>query len=453
MSHLITRPFSTESCTPSKITDKELHTDTGAETEGDGSGQIAVIGQPKRTGSSIGAYLNIICVIIGVGALNLPKTLQQSGWIGLLLIGIGSFVGTLSSVLVIRALNLIDNGQLRNFNQIGYAAFGTPGRTVIYIFLLIYVVGVVGDYIILSGQNFHQLTRDSGHDIGEAAWKVICATIMWLACISLKQMSEAFLLSLFGFLTSIVTILIAVTLSCMYPYRSNGAVPVEHRPAVHRVADGPGVAIAMATITFAFCGVSVMPSIESSMRRPKQWNAVMGSAMGTVTGTYLLVGIVGYWAFGDQVLSPFLDNLPQNAATKAAKVLISLHVILAAPIIAASFAFELENALGITCEQLGRVKELVYRVLFRTMFFAAMTGVALGIPYFGSVMALVGAFSTSLMVCVIPVVCYLKLKGWRYVKWHMRVLSAAVIALGMYTCVFGAKGAIEDLRADIGHGK
>ncbi|KAI7830074.1 transmembrane amino acid transporter protein-domain-containing protein [Kickxella alabastrina] len=344
MSHLITRSFSTESW------------------------------QPKRTGSSVGAYLNIIC---------------QSGWIGLLLIGIGSFVGTLSSVL------------LRNFNQIGYAAFGTPGRTVIYIFLLIYVVGVVGDYIILSGQNFHQLTRDSGHDIGEAAWKVICATII------LKQMSEAFLLS-------IITILIAVTLS----FISNGAVPVEHRPAVHRVADGPGVAIAMATITFAFCGVSVMPSIESSMRRPKQWNAVL------VTGTYLLVGIVGYWAFGDQ-----------NAATKAAKVLISLHVILAAPIIAASFAFELENALGITCEQLGRVKELVYRVLFRTMFFAAMTGVALGIP----VMALVGAFSTSLMVCVIPI-----LKGWDI---------AAVIALGVYTCVFGAKGAIEDLRADIGHGK
>ncbi|KAJ2705572.1 hypothetical protein FB645_002361 [Coemansia sp. IMI 203386] len=443
---------STDSWTPSVVTDKDgrVESEIGTQPAQDA---VAVAGQPQRTGSSFGAFLNLICVVIGTGSLNLPSTLKRSGWIGVLLIGVSGCIGVLSGVLVVSSLNMLSHGRLRNFNQIGYAAFGRFGRYAIYFFHLVYVIGAVGDYVILSGESFHQIASKSGHDIGKGAWKVICALVMWLACVSLKQMSEAALLSFFGFATSMLTIVIGVVQAFIHPYRSNGSEPAEHHAATHDVANGSGVAVALATISFAFCAVAVMPSIETSMRRPDRWNTVVGSSMGVVTSTYLFVAIVGYWAFGDQTTSPFLDNLPQNAATEAAKVLISLHVILAAPIIAASFAFELETTLGITREQMGRVKELVYRVLFRTLFFAAITGVALGIPFFGDVMSLVGAFSTSVLLCVIPTACYLKLKGWSNVRWHLRIIGVAVIALGVYICVMGAKGAIEDLRADIANKK
>ncbi|KAJ2379038.1 hypothetical protein IW150_000430 [Coemansia sp. RSA 2607] len=453
MSSTSRRGSDSASWTPSVVTDKDGHTEDMIGANALGQEPSAVAGQPKRTGSSFGAFLNLICVVIGSGSLNLPKTMQQSGWISILLIAISGLIGVLSGILIISSLNRMSAGRLRNFSQIGQAAFGLPGRVAISFFHLVYVVGVVGDYVILSGQSFHELAKDSGHDIGEVAWKVICALIMWLTCVSLKQMSEAAVLSFFGFTTSMATILIGVVQAFIYPYRSDGDIPVEHHAAEQVVANGPGVAVALATISFAFCAVAVMPSVESSMKRPDHWNAVLGSSMGVVTATYLFVAIIGYWAFGDQTLSPFLDNLPRNAATKAAKVLISLHVILAAPIIAASFAFELENALGITQEQMGRFKELMCRIAFRTVFFAAMTGVALGIPYFGDVMALVGAFSTSVLLCVIPPACYLKLKGWGNVRWHMRVICIAVIALGIYILVLGAKGAVEDLRADIDRNK
>ncbi|KAJ2081730.1 hypothetical protein H4R24_002127 [Coemansia sp. RSA 988] len=414
--------------------------------EGDDAEQMHVAGQAKRTGSSVGAFLNLVCVVVGTGSLSLPKTFEQSGWIGILLLVVCGGIGAFTGVLVVRCLNMMDERHGRSLNHIGQAAFGLWGRLVVYLLHLVYVVGVVGDYIILAGQSFDQIARDGGHDIGEGAWKVICALAMWLACISLKQMSEAALLSLLGFSTSMAAVLIGIAQALRHPYTTDTAT---HHTATHEAANGSGVAIALATISFSFCAVVVMPAVEASMRRPKRWNAVVGSAMGTVTSVYLVVGIIGYWAFGDQTKAPFFDNLPQDAATTAARVLISLHVIFAAPIMATSFALEIESALGITREQRGRWKELALRILLRTLFFALMTGVALGIPYFGDVMALVGAFSTSLLLCVVPVACYLRLRGWGRVSWFFRIICIAVAAIGAYACVLGAKGAIEDLHDDI----
>ncbi|KAJ2846387.1 hypothetical protein IWW36_004376 [Coemansia brasiliensis] len=405
--------------------------------------------QSKRTGSSFGAYLNLICVVVGTGSLSLPKTFQQSGWIGILLVIACGIIGAFTGMLIVRCLNLMSQERERSFNQIGQAAFGIPGRLVVYVLHMVYVVGIVGDYIILSGQSFDRVARDHGHDIGEIPWKIICAAAMWLACISLKQMSEAAVLSVFGFSTSLAAVTIGVVQAIIAPYDSNTTGTNAHHQATHEAANGSGVAIALATISFSFCAVVVMPAVEASMRRPKRWGAVVGSAMGTVTSIYLIVGTVGYWAFGDQTKSPFFDNLPQNAATSAARILISLHVIFAAPIIAASFALEIELALGITRERLGWWKELALRVLIRTVFFGAMTGIALAIPYFGDVMSLVGAFSTSLLLCVIPAGCYVKLRGWRQISWAMRIACTAVAAVGIYACVLGAKSAIEDLQTDI----
>ncbi|KAJ2411153.1 hypothetical protein GGI10_004417 [Coemansia sp. RSA 2530] len=342
---------------------------------------------------------------------------------------------------------MMDASRVRNFNQIGQAAFGTTGRVIIYILYFVNVMGIVGDYIILAGQSFHQIAN--GRGLSESGWKLVCAAVMWLGCISLKQMSEAAILSFVGIVTSMGAILIGVVQAFMYPYRDNGMTPVAYHPAVHETARGSGVALALATISFAFCAVSVMPSVESSMRRPDKWNSVLGLSMAIIGTTYIFVATVGYWAFGDQALAPFLDNLPANGATKAAKILISLHVIFASPVIATSFALELEVALNITRERLSRVREFAARLVLRTLFFVAMAGIALGIPFFGDVMALVGALSMSLLLCVVPVACYIKLRGWRNIGWPLLLVCALVVCLGVYVCIMGSKGAIEDMRKDI----
>ncbi|KAJ1999601.1 hypothetical protein GGI04_000159 [Coemansia thaxteri] len=399
----------------------------------------------QRTGSSGGAMLNLVCVVIGTGALNLAHTLQQSGWLGLLLVGVSGAVSVFTGVLVIRSLD--QAGGARRLGQLGQAAFGLAGRIAVHVLHCVVVVGSVGDYIILAGQSFDRLARAGGHGSSETAWKIGCAAAMWAGCIGLRHMSDAVALALLGSATSLSAVLIGAMQALRHPYRGSGPAP--HAPAYHRLWNGAGAAVALATISFAYCAVAVMPAVEASMRRPGHWTTVLGLAMGIVTAVYLLVAAAGYWAFGDQTAAPFLDNLPPGAATSAARILISLHVILAAPIMATSFALEIEAALGLTQERWGKWRELALRVALRSLFFVAMTAIALAVPFFGDVMALVGAFSTSLLLCVVPVVCYIRICGWRTLSWPMLIACLAVFALGIYTCVLGAKGAIEDLRKDI----
>ncbi|KAJ1950107.1 hypothetical protein FBU59_000836, partial [Linderina macrospora] len=68
-------------------------------------------GQAERKGSSFGAFATICCVIIGSGSLQLPLTLKQSGWIGLLLVIISGIIGTYTGMLVIRSLYLMSGNK------------------------------------------------------------------------------------------------------------------------------------------------------------------------------------------------------------------------------------------------------------------------------------------------------------------------------------------------------
>ncbi|KAJ2346575.1 hypothetical protein GGF43_004958, partial [Coemansia sp. RSA 2618] len=218
--------------------------------------QAPIDGQPVRKGSSLGAFLNLICVVIGTGSLGLPKTFEQSGWIGIILLIVCGFIGAFSGILIVRCLNMMSEDRKRSFNQIGQSAFGTIGRLIIYALHMVYVVGAVGDYIIISGQSFDRIAREHGHDMGETVWKVICACPMWLACISLKQMSEAVVLSLLGFSTSVGAVGIGVVQALLTPYREDTTGANAHHAATHKVANGGGVAIALATISFSFCAVA-----------------------------------------------------------------------------------------------------------------------------------------------------------------------------------------------------
>ncbi|KAJ1911315.1 hypothetical protein H4219_005978, partial [Mycoemilia scoparia] len=133
-----------------------------------------------------------------------------------------------------------------------------------------------------------------------------------------------------------------------------------------------GLPMAIGSITFAYCGVAIYPHVEASMRHPQNWSRVLLLSMITITTFYAIISISGYWAFGNQALSPILDNLPDNSLRTAANILITLHVILAAPIMMTSLALEIETAFGISRQYRSRTFEFVARFIIRTCITAAL---------------------------------------------------------------------------------
>ncbi|KAI8054431.1 transmembrane amino acid transporter protein-domain-containing protein [Syncephalis plumigaleata] len=398
----------------------------------------------ERTSSSIGAYFNIICVIAGTGTLQLPLALHQGGWIGLILIALSALMAIYTGNLLIRCLYVFPGRRLTGYGDVGEAAFGRPGRWIVMFFNYAILLGVGCIYIMLVGSNTYKLLAASsaGSPLSERAWIAVAGAVVLLPVIAVKTLKEAAILSAFGTIATIVVVIVSATLSGIELSQPN------HVAKEHSFVNPSQLAIALASISFSFGGNVVYPHVEATMRHPKSWSRVLGAAILTTCLIYFVICVPGYLAYGHETKSPIFDNLPKGAATTSAIILITIHVLLAAPILITSFSLDVENRFSVNVARLGRVKEFIYRAAIRTTTVCLLTVVAMVVPYFGDFMALLGALANCMIVFVLPIFCYLRLFGW----WSVRKITLAwcflIVAIGLFACVLGAIDAIKALHKD-----
>ncbi|KAJ2805016.1 hypothetical protein H4R20_002266 [Coemansia guatemalensis] len=408
--------------------------------------QVADPPLPRNAGF-IRSFSNVVCIIIGTGCLQIPYAFAKTGWIGILIVVMSGFIGGYTGILTIRCLYYQGptGHRLHSFPQIGRAAFGRWGQYATQFFNYLYSLGTTCLYIILSGQFIFQLVSTLGVTLSQKVWMVIVAIIMWLPVAILKEMSEAAVMAIFGLLASIVVIIVATVMSIAKPY----TVMYPDQPAPgHDIAIGVGVPVALSSIVFSFAGSVVYPHVEASMRKPKQWPMVIFAAMIFCAVCYLLIGVAGYWAYGDQVVSPVLDSIPTGAPATVAKIMITAHVIIAAPIMLLSFYLEIEKQWQITPQRLGKKREFTVRLIYRSVVVAIVCGVSLAIPYFSDFLSLISSIACVTMYAIIPVVCYLKLYGHRVAPWYEKIWMVFVLAVGSVACIWGSIDAIKNLIKD-----
>ncbi|KAI9592195.1 transmembrane amino acid transporter protein-domain-containing protein [Syncephalis fuscata] len=421
-----------------KVSIKDVN-DDGLEREASDSSE-----HQARTGSSIGAYFNIICVIAGTGTLQLPLAMHQSGWIGLFLIVLSALMAIYTGNLLIRCLYVFPGRRLTGYGDVGEAAFGKIGRWVVMFFNYAILLGVGCLYIILIGSNTFKLLDASSHGspLSERAWIAVAGAIVLLPVIAVKTLKEAAVLSAFGTIATVVVVVVSAALSGIELGKADYV-------ATHHTFVNPSqLAIALASISFSFGGNVVYPHVEATMRHPKAWSRVLTAAITTTCMIYFVICVPGYLAYGDQTKSPIFDNLPKGAANTSAVILITLHVLLAAPILITSFSLDVENFLGVKAAKIGKVKEIIYRAAIRTTTVSVLTVVAMVVPFFGNFMALLGAFANCMIVFVLPIFCYLRLFGWWSVSKPTLVWCALVVAVGLFGCVLGAIDAVKALHKD-----
>ncbi|KAJ1949935.1 hypothetical protein FBU59_000922 [Linderina macrospora] len=410
-------------------------------------------GHIKRTSSSLGAFFNMTGQVLGSGSLQLPYVLARGGWIGLIVMGICGLIAVFSAIITIRCLHAVPGKRLLGFVDIGQASFGKPGRYFAYFFHALYCFGTCCLYIILSGTTIHTLLVPAGVTLDKKFWMFLCTFIMWIPYVCLKQMAETAIISMFGLLSSVVVVLIAVGIAFHKPYLSHGPIPTDNPHAIvdgttitHMFVHWSGVPTALATFSFAFAGNAIYPYIEGSMRTPRHWPYVSVCAMVVITSFYMLCGAAGYHAYGNLTVSPMLDNLPRGAASVAAQILIVIHVIIAVPVLMTSLSMEIEKSFKITPQYMGKWKERIARTATRTLLIGALMGISMAIPYFSEVMTLVGALSTGCVFLIEPILFYWKLYGFKRIPWWQHIIGVVMLALGLLAMVLGTKDGAIALR-------
>ncbi|PHZ08801.1 uncharacterized protein RHIMIDRAFT_241311 [Rhizopus microsporus ATCC 52813] len=394
----------------------------------------------SKQGSSFTAFFNVVCVVAGTGALGLPYALSQGGWIGLFILGLSWILSVYTGIILIKSMYYDGTHRLSSYQEVAEAAFGPIGGWLAFFFTAITLVGVPVLYLLLSGLNLHNVAKGTSAELTFPIWVIICTAIVAVPFLFFRSLKEIGILSCFGMLSTVIVILIVLGVAVQQ------YVPAEQ--AHHDSVIWDMFPIALSSIVFSFGGNPVYAHVEAGMRRPKDWNKVCFTGLTFCVILYFLTAVPGYYVYGTSVKSPVYDSLPDGGPKSASIIIITIHLILATPILLTSFAIDVEKMLKIGPDHRSFVVEWILRWLFRGALIVAIAVIAIFVPFFGDFMSLLGAFSNCALVFIFPVIFYYKLTGIRGKPWYDYILGFLTLLLGIVGLIFGTISAIKALNND-----
>lgn len=407
-------------------------------------------GGHKKT-TTLGAIFNFICVTVGAGILSLPGALNNAGWFGIFFFILLAMASNFTAQLLIACMHSIEGRRLTTYEEIGEAVWGRAGKILVGVFQVLQLFGVCVIFLILIGLNLQALARNTCltyHD-----WILIIVAgllpVTWL-----KTMREISVLAFFGLVASLV-VAITVVVVGFYQLGEN-----HHSGVIGGhvfITDFQGVIASFNTAVFGFGVHSILPTVENSMERPKDFPMVSNISFTFITEIYILVAIAGYAGFGT-TLGGSGNVLEAMAATyntgflsvlvDVVTAIITAHIVCAFPLPMNPINLALEKALG--TDRLPPKKELIFRIVLRSCVMAIAVVVASVVPYFGDFLNFISAIAGIFVAFILPVTFYYFLNRHRDIPrvklafmGLVFVLGVMGFAAGMY---FSTKGLISDLQ-------
>ncbi|KAI9246265.1 transmembrane amino acid transporter protein-domain-containing protein [Phascolomyces articulosus] len=392
------------------------------------------------TGSWATAYFNVVCVVAGTGTLGLPHAFAQGGWLGILILILAWAMAVYSGIILIQCLYCKPGERLHDYKQIGKAAYGWPGYAFAALMHFLNLFGCPALYLVLASTNLNSLLSHTSGALTREIWAIIVACALLVPMFAFRTLKEITFMSAVGAITTMIAVFIVVIES-----------PIDHnrhpeREVVHDGVIWTGFPSALATIAFSFGGNNTYPHVEHALKKPHQWKWAVTAGLSTCTALYFMTAIPGYWSYGNAAKSPIYDSLPDGEAAQiVAKIVMTIHVILAIPIYACSFALEFERFCRIDEQRLGKILAFLGRAAVRTATMVILAILAIFIPYFDAFMSLIGALCNCSLVFLIPVLCHLKLFGIKRPIYELAFCGLTLL-LGVVGCIFGSWDAIDTLK-------
>eukprot|EP01091_Cochliopodium_minus_P009598 TRINITY_DN2391_c0_g1_i3.p1 TRINITY_DN2391_c0_g1~~TRINITY_DN2391_c0_g1_i3.p1 ORF type:complete len:331 (+),score=50.29 TRINITY_DN2391_c0_g1_i3:100-1092(+) len=290
------------------------------------------------------------------------------------------------------------NVKNRTYASIGEAAFGSKGRIVSVVFQHSALIGVAILYIILAAINFQSLFHGVFPHLSVRIYMLVTFVISLPFILFMKTLKEISWIAFLGIFASGFLVVAVVILSSVYMPKIKLQTDLIHIK---------GLPFAFSTITFSFALHNTLNNIERHMKNPQNFNKMINASFLFVLFLYIPLSVIGYIAYGNNVKDVILLNLPVNAFSIIATILINIHVFVVIPILLNPVFIDLQESFFPHYEN---NKELIARTIMRFVIFSFCLGVALLTgSYFGDFMSLISSLCTISTVYILPSVFYLKL--------------------------------------------
>lgn len=446
-------------------------------------------GHQKRTGSWVTASAHIITAVIGSGVLSLAWAIAQLGWVaGPAVLMAFSFVTYFTSTMLADCYRAPDpiTGK-RNYTYMEVVRAHLGGRKVQLCGLAQYVnlIGVTIGYTITSSISMVAVKRSNCfHKHGH---QVKCSTSNYpfmaiFACIQvvLSQIPNFHELSWLSILAAIMSFAyssIGLGLSLAKVVAGGGAHARTTLTGVEVGVDVSGAEKvwrtfqAVGDIAFAFAFSTVLIEIQDTLKSSPPENKAMkrATSVGITTTTlfYVLCGVLGYAAFGNDAPGNFLTGFGFYEPfwlIDFANVCIAIHLIGAYQVFCQPIFGFIEHKCsrqwpeskfitgehGIHIPFWGMYYINSFRVVWRTAYVIVTAVIAMIFPFFNDFLGLLGAASFWPLTVYFPIEMHIAQKKFpKYSRsWiWLKVLSWACLVVSLFAAAGSIQGLAKDLKS------
>ncbi|PQM36724.1 vacuolar amino acid transporter 1 [Prunus yedoensis var. nudiflora] len=210
--------------------------------------------QTTNTTSFLKTCFNGLNALSGVGILTVPYAVSSGGWL---------------SLLIQRCMD--EDSTIRTYPDIGEHSFGKKGRIVLSIFMNTELYLVSTAFLILEGDNLHNLFPNielqvSGFIIGGKECFIIIAALIVLPTVWLDNLSLLSYVSASGVFASAI-ILGSIFWTGAFDgigFHQEGSVPLNWN----------GIPTSVSLYAFCYCAHPVFPTLYTSMKNKRQFSNV-----------------------------------------------------------------------------------------------------------------------------------------------------------------------------------
>jgi len=303
-----------------------------------------------------------------------------------------------------------------HYSDIGYAAYGLPGRFAIDFALLTSQIGFCCAYLIFISENL----TVSFPDIEKRKWLLLLLPALF--CLTLiKDLAKFAVFSLFAQISN----LLAFTIVYWFDFQHLHLAQVNPKEVSLE-----GFPYYFSVAIYCFEGAGMILSLEDSLADEikSKFKPYFVKTITGITTLYITFGVAGYLSYGDETRDIITLNLPNDGGfnfSMLVKSFLCISLFFTYPMMLFPVFSILEKKL--------QLSGVFYTTAIR-MFVVILTGIiVLEVPNFGDLMALVGASCCTLLAYIMPALCHLSL-----FKNEMSSNSKSLD----YVLVLGVSGAI-----------
>ncbi|CAO3690342.1 unnamed protein product [Rhizopus microsporus] len=278
----------------------------------------------QGTATPAKAVFLLLKSFIGTGVMFLPKAYFNGG-----LVFSTVFLSFIAAITLYCFLLLVEtrNKIPASFGDIGGILFGNSMRMLVLVAITTSQIGFVCAYMVFVAQSIQAMVQAITH----------CETTIPLQYLILGQVAIYVPLAMIrkiqklSFTALIADAFILIGLMYLY-YYDTFTLALKGVGNVEWIINPSSFPMFIGTAVFTFEGVGLIIPITESMKNPKKFPKVLSWTMLFITALFISVGLLSYLAFGDQVQTVILLNLPVTPAVNAIQGLYAIAICLSIPL-------------------------------------------------------------------------------------------------------------------------